>query len=176
MHASQGVPARPAGQRWQRALPAASVDSPTPHALHSVACVVLVNHPLGQSTQPEVAVCPNLPREQGICVVAPEFSKPASTVTHALWPELFWYWPGVSHAWQLVRLDCPVFAEYLPGAQSLHPVTTFTPVADEYVPAGQSWHVDSFLALLLSLHFPLPHNTHSVLPLLAYLPGPQAVQ
>ena len=147
MHCSQGVPARPAGQRWQRALPAASVDSPTPHAVHSVACVVLVNHPFGQSTHLEVALCPNLPREQGICVVAPEFSKPASTVTHALWPELFWYSPGIVQARQLVGLDCPVSAEYLPGAQSLHPLAAPTPSALEYLPVPQ------FVQAVLSAFF-----------------------
>ena len=70
----------------------------------------------------------------------------------------------------------PVLVKKVPGGQSLHPVTACTPVADEYVPAGQPWHVDSASACspVLSLHFPAPHNVHSVLSLLAYLPAPQA--
>ena len=149
-----------------------------PHAVHSVACVVLVNHPFGQSLHPEVAFWPNLPREHGICVVAPEFSKPATTVRHALWPELFWYSPGVVQELQSPDSSFPVLAEKVPGGQSLHPVTACTPVADEYVPAGQSWHVESASAFspVLSLHFPAPHNLHVVLSLLAYLPASHAVQ
>ena len=90
-------------------------------------------------------------------MVAPEFSKPASTVTHALWPGLFWYSPGVVQARQLVGLDCPVSAENVPGGQSLHPDSAFTPVAEEYVPVGQSSHVAAASALKESLHFPALH-------------------
>ena len=109
-------------------------------------------------------------------MVAPEFSKPASTVTHALWPGLFWYSPGVVQARQLVGLDCPVSAENVPGGQSLHPDSAFTPVAEEYVPVGQSSHVAAESALKELLHFPATHNSHSVLSDLAYLPSSHSVQ
>ena len=139
------------------------MDSPTPHARHDVAFVVLATQPVGQLMHPEVELEPNFPRGQGICVVGPEFSKPASTVRHSLWAGLFWYSPGVVQSLQLSGLTCPVSAENLPGGQSLHPVSACTPFAEEYVPAEQFLQVDSLEAPVLLLHFPALHKAHSVL-------------
>ena len=44
------------------------------------------------------------------------------------------------HALQSSASVLPEVLEYLPGAQSLHPVSSFTPSAEEYVALGHSTH------------------------------------
>ena len=191
----------PAGQAWHvdSALafpPVLSLHFPAPHNVHSVLSL-LAYLPAPQASHVVPGLVLTLPAVQSTqtrAPTAPDICLPASHSVQTVCPvSLFVY----LLAGQLSQLDSrlasgldvslgqgvqslgssfPVLAEKVPGGQSLQPVSACTPVADEYVPAGQAWHVDSALAFppVLSLHFPAPHNVHSVLSLLAYLPAPQA--
>lgn len=123
--------------------------------------------PVGQSSHRDVAFFPKRPRVHGICVAAPEFSKPGTIALQEVAPISSWYWPGT---WQSLQADDafrPLFSECLPGAHSLHSSDRSNPAVLEYVPAGQSVHAKASdirseaLTPLLPC-FPAGHSAHAV--------------